>query len=747
MNKPTPAVDAEKELSEMLCSNEFGTFFGVSQKILDQTWKHLTSPDGNSVTYVSMEIGSDLDVFNPVRDKLVSLNVDGSKDTRLDKFYKLFIHGSQKIPNYSGGLGILAGDTLKSLADCKVPTAAISLLYRKGYFSQLVDSQLGQISWAKEWKPEITPSLYLLRDPKNPEIPLRIHVPFYDLNDNIIDAYAQIWIKMEINDNLDFFVPEILLDYDIEASPDWIRDAAQHLYDSTSERVKMIQRRMLGAGAIPTMKALGLTSKTIHLNEQHGVAVVLLQIVDELTEQFGEKYFSLAGEKEIHEAADKVATKVVYTIHTPVKAGHDKFDQKLYQTVSHSFCQKILGILAKDKDSPSSFNFTDLAMKVNRSTNSVSRLHKKVTQKQFPQYAEKISAITNGVHHLTWISESKADLYDSFPELKGWRKDPGVFKNAESLLDNIRFHTYLEDAWKKDNAILIDYLNSMLIAHRTQMHETWIDPPNYLSQLNEVDSRLQPGVFSIGFARRFSTYKRADLIFEDIDALLEPIVANDWPVNFIFSGKAHPSDEPGKTLIKIILDCQHELYDKSNGLVKLIFIPGYDMEIAKMMVSGVHAWLNSPKRPLEASGTSGMKAAMNGVPNISIMDGWWAEGYHAGQTGWKFGYETAIDEEMLSEHRASLLYEEDSKSFYKVFPEIIKTFYDHELRREYLKKSIMNLALNCPIFNTHRMIAEYADRYNISFPTSTARKLHKLRELYSSDDEYYSRKHSAGNTT
>ncbi len=731
--KQSILIDKERNLKNMLASNEIGEFFGVSQETLDKVWSQLKSPEGNSVTYISMEIGADCDVYNPVKNKLHSLDVSESTDQKLDFYTKRFLSGPEKIPNYSGGLGILAGDTLKSFADCKIPVAGISLLYQKGYFSQLVDGKIGQVSWSSDWFPEETPTLYLLKDPENSKNSLKIEVPFYGPHDKEEKAFAQLWLKMEVSHNLDNFVPEVLLDYNVPESPEWIQEAAHNLYDSSSERTKAVQRRLLGAGVIPAMQSLGITSRTIHLNEQHGVIFVLHLISEELQQRFGDDYLFRATNSDIENATEKVTQRVVYTIHTPVKAGHDLFSKKIYSEIGHSFCQKILHLLAEDKDNSDYFNFTAMAMRVNRATNSVSRLHKKVTQKQFPQYADKISAITNGVHHISWISDAKAEVYDSFPELKNWRQDPSVFKKAQSLLTNKKFRTYLEQAWLTDNKILIAYINQMLIAHRSQMHETWIDPPNYLSFLDDEDSQLSPEVYTIGFARRFSTYKRADLIFDDIDTMAKIINEHDRPVNFIYAGKAHPSDEPGKQLIKQVLDVQKELYEKTNGLAKLVFIPGYDMKIAKMMVSGSHAWLNSPKRPLEASGTSGMKAAMNAVPNISIMDGWWSEGYQGGKTGWKFGYESQVDEEALTEHPSSLLYEEDSASFYKIFPEILKTFYDPELRTRYIDKCIMNIILNCPIFNTHRMVAEYVSKYELDLPSPSAKKMQKFAALYQSD--------------
>jgi starch phosphorylase len=273
----------------------------------------------------------------------------------------------------------------------------------------------------------------------------------------------------------------------------------------------------------------------------------------------------------------------------------------------------------------------------------------------------------------------------------------------------------------------------MLLRHRKMMHETWIDPPNYLSQIDD-NNFLTPGVFTIGFARRFSTYKRADLIFSNLDTLAKIILELGKPVNFIFAGKAHPADEPGKKLIQQILDVQAGLYTKTGGLAKLVFIPGYDMHIAKLMVSGVHAWLNSPKRPLEASGTSGMKAAMNGVPNISTMDGWWAEGYYDGQTGWKFGIETDVAESCLSETKSTLLYDEDAASLYAILPEVLNTFYDPELHGLYLDKCIKNIELNIPVFNTHRMAAEYVDRYQIKLTPAVAKQVKALQQAYLSNN-------------
>lgn len=721
-------------LHNLVATNKFGTFFGVSQKIFDEVWQKLTASDANSVVYISMEIGADPDVFHPVKDKLMDLEKTDSMDLQLKQFVKKLFHGPEKIPCYGGGLGVLAGDTLKSFADCKIPVVAVSLLYRHGYFSQIVDSKLGQISQSVEWRPEDTPGLYLMQDPNTPGEPLQIQIPFFNEYDQETFVSAQVWMKMEVNHTLDYFIPELLLDFSLDGNPAPIRDAAGQLYNSESSIIKATQRRMLGTGILPVMQAMGITSSTLHLNEQHGVVVALQLIAEELMASLKHTDLSRATDEQIIDAADKVAKNLVYTIHTPVKAGHDRFNKSVYAGISHKSCRHILELLAHDAEAPHSYNFTTLAMRVNRTANSVSRLHRDVTHKQFPDFADKITAITNGVHHLTWISDARAELFDNFPELTDWRSNPGVLKNTAVLKDNKRFRTYLLRAWEEDSSRLYSFVNSMLLRHRNQMISTWIDPPNHYSNIIDIDTKLDPAVFTVGFARRFSTYKRADLIFDNIDTLCAIAVDNNWPINFLFSGKAHPADEPGKSIIKLILDYQNEIHTKSNGLVNLIFIPNYDMKIAKMMVAGVHTWLNNPKRPLEASGTSGMKAALNGVPNLSIMDGWWVEGYHDGLTGWKFGYEGPIDEADLSESPEALFYTEDSASFYEILPCVLEEFYEDSNKSRFIDKAIMNMSLNIPIFNTHRMAAEYLQKYQLNLPSSLQSRMDAFAKLYNSNE-------------
>jgi starch phosphorylase len=726
---PKKNINIQK-IEELVCSNRFGTFFGLPQSIFDRVWEALCQPKGHSVAYISMEIGADPDIFHPVKDFLKDQGFLSSENPKLHRFLEKYLHGPRKIPNYSGGLGVLAGDTLKSFADLHIPVFAVSLLYREGYFSQLIDSRLGQIDQATHWSPEATPTLFQLQDPEQPGQALELSVPFFNEYDHPTEAKAHVWMKMEISEELDYFVPEFLIDYSIPSSPPWVREAGLRLYNAQSAIMKANQRRMLGSCILPLTEKLGFSPGTIHLNEQHGVVVTLHLMLQELERMLGPDYRSKMREEYIRAAAEETAKRIVYTIHTPVKAGHDRFARSLYTGISHATGCRILDLLANDPDSPHEYNFTAFAMRVNRAVNSVSRLHRDVTRQQFPEFSKKIKAVTNGVHHLTWISAARTQVFDTTEELHGWRDDPGVF--AQAQLNDPTFLEALQQAWQEDTKRLIQYVNRMISEHRSLADETWIDPPNYLSHLplTEIPT-LQPESLTIGFARRFSTYKRADLIFEDIPTLADILLAKNQRVNFLFAGKAHPQDEPGKSVLKLILDNQEELYKRSKGLARLVFIPGYDMEMARMMVAGVHIWLNSPKRPLEASGTSGMKAAMNGIPNLSVMDGWWVEGYHEGKTGWKFGYDGPLRPDSLSESPESLLYAEDSRSFYALLPKVLDLFYEQP--KQYLQLAVNNLRLNVPIFNTHRMAAEYVSKYAIQLDPETAERTAKFAQLYQSD--------------
>jgi len=316
--QPTTLTDSSLSPDNLIATKQFGSFFGVSQSVFDDVWKNLTAPDSNSVVYISMEIGADPDVFHPIKQKLANIEKTDSKNKRIKSHIKKLFQGPEKIPCYGGGLGVLAGDTLKSFADCRIPVVAVSLLYRQGYFSQIVDSKIGQISQIVAWHPEKTPGLYLLKDPANPDKALQIQIPFFNEYDHETIASAQVWMKMEVNHNLDFFVPELLLDFSLPDNPAPIIDAAGQLYNSESSVIKATQRRMLGTGILPVLEALNITANTLHLNEQHGVVVALQLIAEELAKDLKHTDFTQASDGQIEKAAEKVAKKLVFTIHSPV---------------------------------------------------------------------------------------------------------------------------------------------------------------------------------------------------------------------------------------------------------------------------------------------------------------------------------------------------------------------------------------------------------------------------------------------
>ncbi|MCI5145723.1 MAG: alpha-glucan family phosphorylase, partial [Candidatus Electrothrix sp. AR3] len=349
---PKKSVDIDS-IEELICSNKYGTFFGVPQSVFDQVWDALANPDIHSVAYISMEIGADPDVFHPVKDFLEKEICKKSNEPEIKQLLEKYQTGPRKIPNYSGGLGVLAGDTLKSFADIHIPVFAVSLLYREGYFSQLMDSRVGQIDQATKWSPEDTPTLFQLKDPHNPEQPLELTVPFFNEYDHPTEAKAHVWMKMEISEELDYFVPEFLLDYSIPSSPPWVREAGLRLYNAKSAIMKANQRRMLGSCILPLSEALGLNPGTLHLNEQHGVTVTLHMILHQLEKTLGQNYRAGMNDEDILAAAQEVAKHIVYTIHTPVKAGHDRFARSLYTGISHETCHKILTLLANDEESPS----------------------------------------------------------------------------------------------------------------------------------------------------------------------------------------------------------------------------------------------------------------------------------------------------------------------------------------------------------------------------------------------------------
>ena len=490
-------------------------------------------------------------------------------------YFSMEIGLKDDIPTFSGGLGILAGDTVKTGADLNLPLTAITLVYHKGYFKQDIDENGHQIELPVSWNP----SNILTQTPEKVSVTIEGRT-----------VYIKSWIYLveSLKEDGDG-IPVMFLDTNLPENSKEDRELTDHLYGGDdSYRIK--QEVILGVGGVKMLRKLGFQIKKYHMNEGHAAFLTL-----ELLHEYKKDIEAVWDESLVWDF-ETVRELCVFTTHTPVEAGHDKFSYNLYrEVIGNYFPEKVIRDLVGEEH----LNMTLLALNLSNDVNGVTKKHGEVSQKMFPGY--KINAITNGVHSYTWTSECFHKLYDKY--LPGWANEPETFVRVSMVPDKELWNTHLEA--KK---ILVDYINS-------------------ISDLN-----MDCETLTIGFARRFATYKRASLLFNDIERLEK---AASGKIQVIFAGKAHPKDEGGKKLIEDIFSYTERL----KGKIKIAFINNYNMEIALKMVSGVDVWLNNPIRPLEASGTSGMKAAHNGVLNFSILDGWWIEGYIEGETGWSIGSE------------------------------------------------------------------------------------------------------------
>ncbi len=526
------------------------------------------------------------------------------------------------MPTYSGGLGVLAGDAIRSAADMQIPMVAVTFLYRKGYFRQKLDSQGQQTEAPESWPIE----RYLK------ELPQRIVV--------LIEG-RKVWVRAwqySVVGVTGFSVPVYFLDTDVDKNSDWDRTLSHFLYGGDA-RYRVAQEIVLGTGGVKILRSLGHTEiERFHMNEGHS-SFLTLELLEE----------RVAKDKRstIREAdAEWVRERCVFTTHTPVPAGHDKFPKDLIEkALGQRKAFKLKGLFKENV-----LNMTHLALYLSGYVNGVAKKHGEVSRKMFSD--NTIDFITNGIHSATWAAKPFQDLFDKY--ILGWRQD-----NA-----NLR------------HALKIPKLE-LWVAHIEAKHRL----------LDEVQKktgvRMDVNLFTLGFARRATAYKRADMIFQDIERL-KRIVAKSGRFQMIYGGKAHPNDEAGKELIRRI----HQAKEALKNEVSVVYLENYDMELAKLMTSGVDLWLNNPEPPLEASGTSGMKAAVNGIPSLSILDGWWIEGHIEGVTGW------SIDEK----NSAASLY-------IKLGESIIPLFY--QSRDRFLNVMANSIALNGSYFNTQRMLQQY----------------------------------------
>ena len=546
-------------------------------------------------------------------------------------YFSMEIAASAEFPTYAGGLGILAGDTLRSAADLGVPMAAVTLLHRKGYFRQRLDAQGRQSQDAQEWEPE------RVLDPVEPIVSV-------ELAGRAVKVRA--W-RYEIAGLTGNRVPVYFLDTNLPENSPWERTLTDFLYGG-DKTYRLCQEAVLGIAGIRLLRALGHDEiERFHMNEGHSalLAIALLQ------ERLGSENLAEVGSEDL----EAVRSKCVFTTHTPVPAAFDQFPLDLAARVLGS---EVVAILGKTKCCPpDTLNMTYLALRCSRYINGVAMRHGELSQNMFPNYP--IHSITNGVHAATWTCSAFQELFDRhIPE---WRHD----------------NLYLR------YAIGID-LREIQEAHRKAKAEL----------LREIQGAtgvsLSESVATLGFARRAAEYKRADLLFADLNRL-RLIRQNAGPFQIVFGGKAHPQDEPGKAVIRRVFEAASALRDS----IPVVYIPDYDIRWARLFTSGVDLWLNTPHRPLEASGTSGMKAAFNGVPSLSVRDGWWVEGHFEGVTGWSIGYD-----EDPEEHAVELA------SLYEKLERIILPMFYSE-SQTYTQVMRSAIAVNGSFFNTQRMVSQY----------------------------------------
>ncbi len=538
-------------------------------------------------------------------------------------YFSMEIGVKNDIPTYSGGLGILAGDTIKSAADLNLPLVAVTLITRKGYFNQEIDGT----GWQREKPVEWDPAKYMMLQKEKVKVQIEGR-----------DVFIQAWLYQVVSPT-GGKVPILFLDTDL-------------LYGGDSAyRIK--QEVVLGMGGVRMLQALDFHIKKYHMNEGHASFLAL-----ELLLRFKRDIESVWDERSVWDLA-RVRDFCVFTTHTPVEAGHDKFP---YPLVKQVLGEIIPFDVLKELAGKESLNMTLLALNLSKYINGVAKKHGEISQHMFPGY--HIHAITNGVHTFTWTCPEMARLFDKY--VSGWANEPELFVRCGNIPEL--------EIWE---------------AHREAKRKLL----TYVGQVTGVV--MDPNVLTIGFARRATAYKRPHLLFHDIERLIK--ISQKGKLQVIYAGKAHPHDDNGKRLIQGI----HRFRDRMKGSVEIAFLPGYDMDIALKLVSGVDIWLNTPLRPLEASGTSGMKAAHNGVINFSVLDGWWIEGHIEGFTGWSIGgmpTETSASGSSDAEDAADL--------YFKLENLIIPIYYNAD-KSGWSRMMKNAISKNAYYFNSQRMMRRY----------------------------------------
>lgn len=642
------------------------------------------------------------------------LQVEKRKDVPSISYFSMEYGLSHVLKIYSGGLGILAGDYLKEASDSNVDMTAVGFLYRYGYFTQTLSMDGQQIA---NYEAQNFNQLPIEQMTEKDGRPMVLEVPYPG---RIV--YAHIW-RVNVGR-----IKLYLLDTDLDSNSEWDRSITYQLYGGDWEN-RMKQEYLLGIGGILMLNKLGIKTDLYHCNEGHAALLNVQRLADYVQNEhlkFGE-------------ALEVVRASSLYTVHTPVPAGHDYFDESLFGKYMGEFPAK-LGIEWKDlmnmgrenPDTNEKFSMSVFACNTCQEVNGVSWLHGKVSQKMFQPIWKGYSPdelhvgyVTNGVHMPTWAASEWKEFYvKTFgPDFMDHQSDPKMWEKIYDVDDEI--------IWNIRQTLKNKFVKFV----KDDFRETWLKNQGDPSRIVSVLEKINPNALLIGFARRFATYKRAHLLFTDLDRLSKIVNNPNYPVQFIFSGKAHPADGAGQGLIKRIV----EISRMPEFLGKIIFLENYDMKVAKRLISGVDIWLNTPTRPLEASGTSGEKAEMNGVLNFSVLDGWWYEGYKEG-AGWALtdkrtfqdqGQQDKLDAatiySMLENQIVPLYFAKNSKGY---SPEWI----------QYIKNSIAKIA---PHFTMERMLHDYIDRFYLKEGKRThllkADNYAKAKEIAAWKEEFVSK--------
>lgn len=556
-------------------------------------------------------------------------------------YFSMEIALDPRMPTYSGGLGMLAGDTIRSAADLRVPMVAVTLAHRKGFFVQKLD--------ASGWQTE-SPSAWAVEQFCQ-EQPVRAQV---HIEGRAVAVRA--W-RYTVKGSSGHEVPVFLLDTALPENSEWDRALTDHLYGGDAH-YRLCQEMILGMGGVRLLRALGYHDLSrFHMNEGHA-ALLGLELLDERARWFHRERFN-------HEDVQAIQRRCVFTTHTPVSAGHDKFP---LDHVGRVLGRGDLFDMREVFCCAGELNMTYLALNLSHYVNGVAKKHGEVSrallQPQGNRQPYQIDSITNGVHLATWAAPSFQELFDR--HIPGWREDNSSLRNALGLPADELWHAHL--------------------AAKNQL----------MAEVNRRgQAKLDPETLTLGFARRATAYKRTALLLGD-PARLKAIAAAKGRLQIIYAGKAHPRDDEGKKLIQRIMAARTALRPE----VEVVYLENYDWALARLLVAGVDVWLNTPQPPLEASGTSGMKAALNGVPSLSVLDGWWLEGWVEGVTGWAIG--ECCPSDATAEFRARC----DAPSLYqKLEQAVMPAFY--ERHDDFLRVMRHAIALNASHFNTQRMVQEY----------------------------------------